>query len=79
MAKQRKQSPAQKLAFQRNGFLGQLHMARTTMNNICKASLVSVEDAKELRFMISRLDVIIGRWYKHYVKKNIKTLTKVKS
>ena len=72
-------SPAQKLAFQRNGFLGQLHMARTILGNIIKSGLVSAEDGKDLVFIRARFDAIIKRWDKHYVKKNIKALTKVKS
>lgn len=69
-------SKASKLAFHRNGFLGQLSMTRTNLQNMIKSDLISNLDANALAIAAVQINKVIKRWDKHYVKKNKKRLIK---
>ena len=53
----------------RNGCLGSLHMATTSINNMLNSDLVSPEDKINLKLAHGHINKVLKRWDKHYCAK----------
>jgi hypothetical protein len=62
----------------RNACVGQLHMAKTNLNNMYNSDLVTSADKYELTVALSHINTILNRWDKHYAKKVFEQLEKAK-
>ncbi len=56
-------------SFRRNRCLGQLSMAKASIQNMLDSDLISEEDKEELKKANLIICLILGNWDPHYTKK----------